>query len=320
MERLRVGLGAPPSARRARQDGSFALLPRQTEDELLLSEVHSKLDGALQFLRSVLGDLLLDDARPAPGGGVCLGRGGAAPSRSPERLPRTEPTLAEEEVRQVVRFSSETSKYAEFPDDFVLVWRFVGLLSEAAPSAPSREGLRGEPLCRMVLQGVRLMHLCGYDYSDVVVVLAHASVYFKGVLVTLGDRMTADETAHVVMLLVFLAHCFVLDENCPLRCWQKYIFRKYCTLKVLDAATFRIFQMRDFRLRVSEQEGRQALGRLLDPRNDFQVVLKLHDSKGFNGKVLRNGAPVVPHTNGHHPALATPQTNGHRVATVDGLT
>ncbi|CAK0821638.1 unnamed protein product [Prorocentrum cordatum] len=64
--------------------------------------------------------------------------------------------------------------------------------------------------------------------------------------------MTADETAHVVMLLVFLAHCFVLDENCPLRCWQKYIFRKYCTLKVLDAATFRIFQMRDFRLRVSE--------------------------------------------------------------------
>ncbi|CAK0821637.1 unnamed protein product [Prorocentrum cordatum] len=103
MERLRVGLGAPPSARRARQDGSFALLPRQTEDELLLSEdgsfallprqtedelllseVHSKLDGALQFLRSVLGDLLLDDARPAPGGGVCLGRGGAAPSRSPE--------------------------------------------------------------------------------------------------------------------------------------------------------------------------------------------------------------------------------------------
>ncbi|CAK0847023.1 unnamed protein product [Prorocentrum cordatum] len=61
------------------------------------------------------------------------------------------------------------------------------------------------------------------------------------------------------MLLVFLAHCFVLDENCPLRCWQKYIFRKYCTLKVLDAATFRIFQMRDFRLRVSEQDPRRNL-------------------------------------------------------------
>lgn len=285
------------------------MLPRQTEDELLLSEVHSKLDGALQFLRSVLGDLLLDDARPAPGGGVGLGRGAVAP-RSPERLPKAEPTLAEEEVRQVVRFSAETSRYAEFPDDFVLVWRFVGLLADAGgPSAQTREGLRGEPLCRMVLQGVRLMHLCGYDYSDVVLVLAHASVYFGGVLDTLGDRMSADETAHVVMLLVFLAHCFVLDENCPLRVWQKYIFRKYCTLKVLDAATFRIFQMRDFRLLVSEAEVRRRWEVLLDPRNDLDVVLKLHGgTRGFSGKVLRNGAPV------------TPETNGHRVPVVDGLT
>merc|ERR1719245_678433 len=91
--------------------------------------------------------------------------------------------------------------------------------------------------------------------------------------------MSSQELAHVVVLLIFVAHSFVLDETCPLRCWQKYIFRKYCTLKVLDAALFKLFQMQDFRLKVTQEEERHALSLLLQTNNGFDVVLKLRDSK-----------------------------------------
>jgi len=107
---------------------------------------------------------------------------------------------------------------------------------------------------------VRLLHLCNYDYADVVLVLAYASVYFRNTFSTIGSEMSATESAHVVVLLIFLAHVFLLDETCPLRIWQKHIFRQYCTIKVLNAALFRVFQMRPgLSLRVSDEEESMAL-------------------------------------------------------------
>jgi len=157
------------------------------------------------------------------------------------------------------------------------VWRFVNLICEAV-SYEDQAKLRNDSLYKIVLQGVRLMHLCDYHYSDVVLTLAYASVYFRIIHRSIGAAMSGPETAHVVVLLIFLAHSFVLDECCPLRCWQKYIFRKYCTVKVLDAALFKLFWMQEFRLKVSEDEEREALCVLLDQGHPLDVVLK-HDSR-----------------------------------------
>ncbi|CAE7394456.1 unnamed protein product [Symbiodinium natans] len=65
--------------------------------------------------------------------------------------------------------------------------------------------------------GIRLMHLCEYHYADVVLTLAYASVYFRSAFNNIGQKMSDYEAAHVCVLLIYLAHSFLLDETCPLR-------------------------------------------------------------------------------------------------------
>lgn len=266
-------------------DPSFAILPQQSEDELVLSEVHTKLDTVVSFLQRDVGYSLLDDARPRHGGGVRLSRAAEAnfadmaiaESRKAHtnRLPREEPRVNPEDVRQVIRFNAETAMYAEHADDLVLVWRFANLIAEGNPTIASK--VEQESLYIIALKGIKLMHLCEFTYSDIVVTLAYASVYFKNAFGEIGDKMNHNEAAHVCALLVYLAHSFILDETCPLKCWQKHIFRKYCTLKVLDAALFRLFQLREFRLRITFDQERYALSKLLANTNEVDVILRLGD-------------------------------------------
>lgn len=372
----------PPKAADAGDQSRFAVLPQNTEDELKLSEVHSKLDRALNFLQRDVGYALLDDVRPDRGGGVRLRqlppkhaavakgersarepkvtlqgeepllRTSTSPQDSPEDLdgnimkllrvtfergggrlranelnqflvngqldrlfkgiridqdreitweefqhehaeskaapatgstapasqastqspPKDFPSPSEEIV-----LSQEVSRYAHYQCDLVLVQRFTsvlyktilqdlyrdaekGLLSYAEAKKRCVQAIKHDGLYKCVLQGVRLMHLCDYDYADVVLVLGYATVYFRTTFSSIGKKMSPNEAAHVVVLLIYLAHAFLLDETCPLRIWQKHIFRKYCTLKVLDAALFRLFQMRPgFKLRISDEEERDAL-------------------------------------------------------------
>lgn len=301
----------PPKAEEAGAgQESYAILPQQQENELTLSEVHTNLDRVLSFLQCDIGYTLLDDARPSSrGGSVTLGRGfgqgpmgRAADSRSskpkPTRQPRDAPSVHDDEAKEVIRFSQETARYAQYKDDLVLVWRFANMLVEASPAAA--EKIKHETFYKTVLQGVRLMHLCDFNYSDVVVTLAYAAAYFRSTFQAIGHKMGDTEAAYVCVLLIYLAHSFVLDETCPLRFWQKHIFRKYCNVKVLDAALFRLFHRRAFRLRISPEEEKQALSVLLCSSNGFDVILQLGDqSKSLDPKgghrehVGRNGASAA---------------------------
>jgi len=271
------------------------------------AEWHSRLDRVLSFLQRDVGYSLLSDVKPVRGGGVRLqGRSARPPWKAGNksaRIPRGEPKVDEKETRTIrsldeeearsIRIGPTAVKYAKFPEDLVLVWRFAALIAEASPAAAHK--VRHDLFYKTVLQGVRLMHLCDFHYSDVVVTLAYASMYFQSTFVAIGHMMSETEAAHVCTLLIFLAHSFVLDETCPLRCWQRHIFRKYCTLKVLDAALFRLFDLRGFHLQLSKEEERGALSALL------------YSSKPLDGE-CDNGmcdlGACEHHTNGG-------QTNGH---------
>lgn len=396
----------------------FAVLPQNTEDELTLSEVHSKLDKALNFLQRDVGYALLDDVRPHTGGGVRLkppakanaavpkgdrscrqpkdlspGQGQSSTGNRPKDLAKecegiaadlnaaeaqrkkeikdlinllqkifegsggrlrtaevaqvyrrqasnfqsngqldrlfraievtedrditweefqalyvqskgtknpTSPSsapassstapnpqdcrvvsppkmLSDAAIAEIIVISPEAAKYAHYPCDLVLVSRFAqvlyksilqdlytdadaGITTHVEARKRCNQAICHDGLYKCVLQGVRLMHLCDYDYADVVLVLGYATVYFRSTFSSIGKKMSPNEAAHVVVLLIYLAHGFLLDETCPLRIWQKHIFRKYCTLKVLDAALFRLFQMRPgFKLRISVEEEKLAL-------------------------------------------------------------
>eukprot|EP00439_Symbiodinium_sp_Y106_P002610 s853_g1.t1 len=122
-----------------------------------------------------------------------------------------------------------------------------------------------------------------------------------GAFDNIGRTMSDYEAAHVCVLLIYLAHSFLLDETCPLRSaemvWQQHIFKKYCNLKVLDAALYRIFKMRDFRLRITEAEEKEALSVLLLRTNgymDFNGSSGRHrgssSTSSENGKTQENGS------------------------------
>lgn len=254
----------------------FALLPEESPEEIALSELHSRLDRVFSFLQREVGYTLLEDMEPHNNGGVRILRLSgppAAPRGSTAVMPRKdlEPPMADEEARQIIRLSPQMMKYAQYTDDIFLVWRFVTLISSSV-SAEDEAKVKHEELYKRVMQGVRLMHMCEYNYSDVVLTLAYASVYFGHTFGLIGQKMGHREAAHVCVLMVFLAHCFVLDENCPLRCWQEHIFNNYCTLKTLDKALFRMFEVRSFALRITKEEEKHALSMLVCQQNGVDIV------------------------------------------------
>eukprot|EP00929_Paragymnodinium_shiwhaense_P025205 TRINITY_DN15306_c0_g1_i1.p1 TRINITY_DN15306_c0_g1~~TRINITY_DN15306_c0_g1_i1.p1 ORF type:complete len:421 (+),score=80.56 TRINITY_DN15306_c0_g1_i1:272-1534(+) len=318
---------------------SERIVPRQSEDELVLSEVHAKLDRVIYFLQKEVGFTLLNDAKPSSGGGVTLSNSpprpgealprGVLSSRSPHEEPVSDEAAAEDHSpldkensrgrqetgrgtasefkeaasrraerkqingtpAEVIRFSPETAKHAHYREDLVLLDRFTSIMAEACPAAATL--LNSHHVYRTVLQGMHLMHACNYHYSDVVVTLAHASVYFAEVFDAVRHRMTETEVAHVCVLLIYLAHITVLDEACPLKHWHQFIFKKYCTMKVLNAALFRLFSLKNFRLRISQEEQHRALAVLLCTAAEPNVILTLDGRSCGRSKVETHAGPAV---------------------------
>jgi len=281
-------------------------IPRQqTEAELRRSEWHSRLDTVLRYLQGI-GYTLLNDAEPVPGGGVRLRqspsrrapwvdnpKSAKIPNEKPTEQSRSLPGVDDDQVMREMAASLGPSltKYALFKDDLVLVTRFASRLATVSPAATDK--VKHETFYKTVLQGIRLMHQCDFDYSDIVVTMAYASIYFRSTFQEIGHMMTEVEAAHVCTLLIFLAHSFVLDETCPLRCWQRHVFRRYCSLKVLDAALFRLFNLRGFRLQLNQNEEEDALQALLGPNaladllRDPEAMRKLK----ARGRVVAAGGP-----------------------------
>eukprot|EP00441_Pelagodinium_beii_P027947 CAMPEP_0197657696 /NCGR_PEP_ID=MMETSP1338-20131121/44791_1 /TAXON_ID=43686 ORGANISM="Pelagodinium beii, Strain RCC1491" /NCGR_SAMPLE_ID=MMETSP1338 /ASSEMBLY_ACC=CAM_ASM_000754 /LENGTH=224 /DNA_ID=CAMNT_0043234129 /DNA_START=56 /DNA_END=727 /DNA_ORIENTATION=+ len=107
-------------------------------------------------------------------------------------------------------------------------------------------------LIKQLLRTIALLHSCQYDSKDINCVLAHAAVYHEEVSSHWVQLMDEDEHANVVGLLIFLAHCHVIDEACPLSSWHKCLFRRYCSVKRLNKALMQLMTMRKYVLRVSD--------------------------------------------------------------------
>lgn len=291
-------------------ESEYAILPRQTSDELQISEHSSKLDTALAFLQRDIGYALLDDVRDNWGGGARFQRrdvgGLPMPPSASHRDPRPDddekatmkprgsaPTELIIDVSfsvEVPEISPDAARYAVYDEDLVVARRFVSLIHQASPSFQEK---MSDGLYKMVLKTIRLLHLCDYDYADVILVMAHTSVYFRTAYQTLGSKMDQQEAAHVCTLLMFLAHSFVLDETCPLRCWQKHLFRQYCNTKVLSAALLRLFKMRRWILRITIDEEKLAMrslaGKMLTAGADMGMIAEHTTPVGSSSSLASTG-------------------------------
>lgn len=137
--------------------------------------------------------------------------------------------------------------------DLLLVETFYELAKLEDPSVET---------LKLLLQTVMMLRSCGYDMHDVCICLAHASVYFTDIQKKC-DKMGPGEAGYIIVLLIYLAHSYVLDENCQLRTWHRYLFKNYCSLKILDKALVSMFKLRGYLLRIDESVLQERLAVLL---------------------------------------------------------
>lgn len=111
-------------------------------------------------------------------------------------------------------------------------------------------GASGQMLVRMV----RMLHLC--DYTDEVIdtTLAVALLHLDRIYRVCDPRMDDTERTCIAIMAVFNAHCYVEDEACPLKYWQRNIFAQYCNVKVLTSASMKLLRLLKFNLSAKEED------------------------------------------------------------------
>mmetsp|Transcript_44617 Transcript_44617/g.103157 ORF Transcript_44617/g.103157 Transcript_44617/m.103157 type:complete len:295 (+) Transcript_44617:77-961(+) len=136
-------------------------------------------------------------------------------------------------------------QHAHSADDIHLLSCFLELAQ-----LPDVEG----DAVKLLLRVLRFLRLCDYSVEDICSILAHASAYFVDTYLLCGNQMDANEVGNVLATLVFVAHCYVQDETCPLHVWHRHLFRKYCPLKTLNAAVVRLLEIRRYKLRLDSED------------------------------------------------------------------
>lgn len=154
-------------------------------------------------------------------------------SRQPSRLPK------EHRLRSFQR-------YAHCAEDIEVLATFLQVCKVTSSMQTD------EYLVKLLLKMLKFLHLCDYPMEDILSILVHASSYFNDAYAACFSAMDSVEMANVLTVFVFLAHCIVEDEACPLRVWHKHLFSKYCSLQTLNSAVVQLMEHRNYKLRVHE--------------------------------------------------------------------
>eukprot|EP00927_Polykrikos_kofoidii_P018972 TRINITY_DN18831_c0_g1_i2.p1 TRINITY_DN18831_c0_g1~~TRINITY_DN18831_c0_g1_i2.p1 ORF type:complete len:301 (-),score=49.01 TRINITY_DN18831_c0_g1_i2:66-968(-) len=105
-----------------------------------------------------------------------------------------------------------------------------------------------------LLRTVDMMQRCGYAVEDLCSTLAHASVYLCDLAKFRSssglEEMSSDELITFPVLMVYMAHTYVLDQCCPLHVWNQFLFHDQFKIHELDKALISLFRSRGFKLRV----------------------------------------------------------------------
>jgi hypothetical protein len=112
-------------------------------------------------------------------------------------------------------------------------------------------------VAQLLMRTLDMLRRCRYPLEDICTVVAHATFYFSEVQKQCGSVQDSKELGNVLVLTLFVAHSYALDEVCPLRTWHRYLFKDYCTVKSLNAAVVRLLQLFGYKLRVPDEELRR---------------------------------------------------------------
>lgn len=131
------------------------------------------------------------------------------------------------------------------PSDVQLLERFLVL---------SRVSDVNDDTVKLLLRALKMLWCLDYSNEEVCSILAHASSYFLSIFSICGGRMSCTEEGSVLVALMYLAHTWVQDETCRLGVWHNHLFSRYCSLDTLKKTVFKLFEMRQFTLRVEAHD------------------------------------------------------------------
>jgi len=100
--------------------------------------------------------------------------------------------------------------------DVALCQRFADACHIAPTNVPCRQ---------MVIRMVRMLHLCDYTPESIIMVLGLALVHLRRLFDVCSPLMADSERSCIAVLQCFNAHCYLMDEACPLKYWQQNIYR-----------------------------------------------------------------------------------------------
>lgn len=158
----------------------------------------------------------------------------------PPRVPI--PCAAAPECRDELSITSLGQKRSIAPESYQsLIASFLQLCGLP------RSRLGSIPL--LLFQTLVFLRQCGYDGEEILIVLAYASAYVQ----SCSCKRSAQELGSDIVLLIFLAHSYVLDKTCPLSYWRKHLFRDDSSMQALNGRVLKLSAARGYVLSVEEK-------------------------------------------------------------------
>merc|ERR1719453_1979383 len=97
-----------------------------------------------------------------------------------------------------------------------------------------------------------MLHMCDYTMENILAVMSLALVHLERIYAKCDARMDDTERASIAVLQCFNAHCFIMDEACPLKYWKRNIYSDYCSVQVLNSASMKLLKILRYYLLVPE--------------------------------------------------------------------
>eukprot|EP00929_Paragymnodinium_shiwhaense_P022457 TRINITY_DN14349_c0_g1_i1.p1 TRINITY_DN14349_c0_g1~~TRINITY_DN14349_c0_g1_i1.p1 ORF type:complete len:284 (+),score=71.58 TRINITY_DN14349_c0_g1_i1:180-1031(+) len=104
-------------------------------------------------------------------------------------------------------------------------------------------------LRKLILLAIRFLVTYGYTANDICCVLVYSCVYFRKANAKLKLK-TPREAGYIMVLLMYLAHSYVLDEHCAPKAWHKRLFAEYCDMPQMDKAVVSLMRVLSWKLKV----------------------------------------------------------------------
>lgn len=97
-----------------------------------------------------------------------------------------------------------------------------------------------------------MLQRCSYEPDVIATVMAVALVHLEAVFARLHPVADDAEAVRIAVMQCFNAHCYLIDEPCPLQYWQANLYANYCSTRCLNLVAYKLLRLLDCSLRVDE--------------------------------------------------------------------